>query len=225
MGNFSIRIPSSGSLQELLDTMPLSVKRFLKEGFSLLEKVPQSKFGDLSVVVLDSIESGSGTEQSGVGNKFGLSDSEAGTALGSLSILAGLLATGDVAANALIEELVRGNALDSSHSQSVLNFANAFASKKAAVRLAIETSELASEVLPSFRALNTTVDLRPRFEKGRITVAVPVALLYIDTDVRNHELWVQVTEKQLQKLVSDLQAVLKRMEQAQNWATKGNKES
>jgi hypothetical protein len=75
------------------------------------------------------------------------------------------------------------------------------------------------QVLPAFTGVFTTVDIRPRFSKGRITLVVPVALVLIKTDERERShFWFQATKPQLQELIKELGEALNRIDIAEQWA-------
>ena len=88
--------------------------------------------------------------------------------------------------------------------------------------LAVQRSALANELLPSFARLGTTVDLRPGFVEGSVAITVPVALVHLTTDVREHRLWFQITKPQLEHVIRDLKDTVHGMQMVEQWADKAS---
>ena len=61
------------------------------------------------------------------------------------------------------------------------------------------------------------IDLRMAFEQQAVFEAVPVAIVHIDTDADNEEMWFQASRAQLERLRIDIDEAIKRMEVAEAW--------
>jgi hypothetical protein len=82
----------------------------------------------------------------------------------------------------------------------------------------VARTQLAGEVLPSLYTFDVAVDLRVRVEKGSVVTSVPVAVLHIDTDADNHEIWLQLTKGDIDNLIRTLTKTLQDMQVAEGLA-------
>ena len=219
MGSFHLNIPARGTLTDSFSSMPTGVRTFLREGFSILARIPEDKLEDVIAIVLESIAHGSVVAERQVASKFDLSKEDVRPLLTASSLIASIVSRGDDTADSLTKELVKANALDAKSEPTVLRFANALVSRRPSIRSLMERSQLASEVLPSLMSFDTTVDVRVGFEKGRVAQLLPVGLVHIETDAEGQELWMQLTRTQLQRLIDDLREIDDQMGAVESWIT------
>ncbi len=71
----------------------------------------------------------------------------------------------------------------------------------------ISRRRLAASVLPALDFFDVAVDLRFRFKDAKVEDAVPVAVVRIDTDAFNQQMWVQLA-------LEDVDDVIRKLEQA-----------
>jgi len=87
--------------------------------------------------------------------------------------------------------------------------------RRSELTTAIESTQLAGEVLPSLYSLETTIDVRLRVVSGEVKTHVPVLLLHIDTDAPHNELWLQLSRGEVEQIIERLTNCLKEMEVAE----------
>ena len=63
--------------------------------------------------------------------------------------------------------------------------------------------------MPSLYSFDVAVDLRVRIEDGKVRTTIPVAIVHLDTDSENQEIWVQLS-------TSDIDFIIKRLLRAQD---------
>jgi hypothetical protein len=224
MGSFHLNIPTRGPISDLFVGMPTSIKTFVSEGFAALAKIPASKREELMQVVLGSIDSGSLVEETEAQTKFGLSSDDSRQMLLAAGLIASTLSRRrEDTAEAIVDELEKAGALNVADRPAILSFASQVIEDLPTVKKAVERSQLASVVFPSLSQFQTAVDVRLGFEKNRIAFSVPVVLVHIDTDAQGQEIWFQLTRRQVQKIVEDLQESLKQMSVADTWLDKSGK--
>jgi hypothetical protein len=80
----------------------------------------------------------------------------------------------------------------------------------------VARTQLAGEVLPSLYTFDVAVDLRVRVENKAIVTSVPVAVLHIDTDAEDHEIWVQLTKGDIDNIIRTLTKALEDMQVAED---------
>jgi hypothetical protein len=79
----------------------------------------------------------------------------------------------------------------------------------------VARTQLAGEVLPSLYTFDVAIDLRVRVENKAIVASVPVAVLHIDTDAEDHEIWVQLTKGDIDNIIRTLTRALEDMQVAE----------
>jgi hypothetical protein len=118
-------------------------------------------------------------------------------------------------AEEFVAACVDAGLVDDSSRPVVEEFARDAARETPSIKAVLRQAEVSHEVLPSLVQLQATVDVRFSFEEDRVTASVPIVLVYIDTDAAHHEIWFQMTKRQVEKMIADLQGVLKNIEAAQ----------
>jgi len=79
---------------------------------------------------------------------------------------------------------------------------------------------LAAQTLPSLDTFDISVDLRLRFKDEQIQDAVSVAVVHLDTDATNRELWFQMTRGDVELVIEKLNSTLKQMDTAEKLHSK-----
>ena len=74
---------------------------------------------------------------------------------------------------------------------------------------------LANVVLPSLVQFETTVDLRIQFDNEKPKDFVSIAVVHIETDAENTEIWCQLSRFQIETILDKLKNTLKEMEIAE----------
>jgi len=218
MSSFHIPINSLGSSQELFAGMPQSIKAYISEGFQVLSKIPRDKWDEIRRVTLESVETGSGVGDKDLSSRLDISINEARSVITAASLFATLLLRRDEKAAPIVAAAVEAKVVRAEDSAAVIAFYEIIDRDRAIFKDAIEGSEVSNEVLPSLLEFESTVDLRLRFEKGRLSFAAPIALIHLDTDAQGQEVWLQLRKKQVERIVRDLQEVLHRMDEVEKWA-------
>jgi hypothetical protein len=207
-------------LEEAFAEMPEGVKSFLREGFAVFSRLPEKSFTDVLAVVLDSIQSGSGVGENELASRLGLGREDARVLLASMTLLSTIIATREETAEQLVRLAANSKLIESNYVDSAITFFRAVVADRSSVKRSMERSSVASEVLPSLLDFETTVDLRLEFERGRVNESLPIALVHLDTDAQGGEVWLQLNKMQVEKIIKDLQETLRKMEEAERWASK-----
>jgi hypothetical protein len=96
------------------------------------------------------------------------------------------------------------------------SIATAVCDARAEILSTVLRTQLAGEVLPSLYTFDVAVDVRVRVEDGSVVTSVPVAVLHIDTDAENHEIWLQLTKGDIDNLIRTLTTTLSDMQVAED---------
>lgn len=96
---------------------------------------------------------------------------------------------------------------------------SAIAANREQIRAAQVRSNLGIEVLPTLASFDATVDVRVRVADGVVKASVPVVVAHLDTDGANQEVWFQMTQEQLERLIAKLGKTAEQMKTAEAWST------
>jgi hypothetical protein len=218
MSDMHVRIAARGTLDEAFSEMPPAVKAFLSEGFLLFSKLTKENMSNLLPAVLDSVQSGSGRGDQELASRLRVDRDDARLLLGSMSLIASMLSRREESPSQFIKAMAEAKILRPEASGAALAFFDALVRERPALRQAMTRSRFSSEVLPSLLEFESTVDLRLGFENDAINVAIPIALVHLDTNATGQEVWLQITRKQLEEMIKDLEETLRKMVEAEKWA-------
>lgn len=97
----------------------------------------------------------------------------------------------------------------------VRSIALAICNRRAEIDLTVSVAQLAGVVLPSLRSISVAVDVRVKVDDGAVTLAVPVVVMQISTDVDERDLFLQLSKGDVEQVILKLQGILKDIEIAQ----------
>ncbi|HEY8333603.1 MAG TPA: hypothetical protein VIQ05_07390 [Tardiphaga sp.] len=83
------------------------------------------------------------------------------------------------------------------------------------IKKTVARTQLAGEVLPSLYTFDLAVDLRIRVVDGKVVTSAPVAVVHIDTDAEDHEIWVQLGRGDIESMIRTLSKALEDMKIAE----------
>jgi len=197
--------------------MPDAVKKLFRRGFKVALSVPESWAGLMSQAVE---ASQANIDEDAVAKQLGVSPKEARWAIGALGLVAAAIAERNDAPEAVVKVLVSAGVLDAEDEAQALELASVAASHREQLASEFERVRLGFQVLPSFRFVSTTTDIRVGFKGDEVSNTVPVAIILIRTDAESQEIWFQANEAQLAHLVSTLERSLRRLREAESWSSK-----
>jgi hypothetical protein len=218
------RFPVSdrAALPDFFKNLPPGALDFLREGFSkLAELEPKIGTHTLNVVAREVIESGLRASEDilrKVASKLKLTEEQSAPLLSAISMTLSLVPGSDFTAEQFVDEVVRALNLPVSTRPTVLEVAQYAVANRATIREAMRVEELANEHLPSLSYFGTSVDVRLGFDEDKVSDAVPVLLVHIDTDEENQALRFQMTKGDAQQVLEDLKKAVERLEKAEAMA-------
>ncbi len=218
MGTFHVQIPSRGTVQEVFADMPTGLKDYVRDGFAVLSKLPQQKFDEIRRATLDAVEAGGSVVEGGLSARLDIDKADVRSLLAATSLFATFLLGRDEKLPQLVAAAVEAKLIRPEDSPAALLFYEAIERDRPTLKETIQRSRYSSSVLPSLLEFETTIDIRLGFEKGRVDFVTPIALVHLDTDSEGQEVWLQLTKKQVERVVNELQDALRKMEEAEKWA-------
>ena len=125
---------------------------------------------------------------------------------------------------ATIEYLHAKDMLEDSNRESATALLSVLETHYAEGRVNVQKMSLEAEVLPYLMDFEATVDVRLGYGPtgNNVEFAVPVAMLHVDTDSYNQEIWFQAGITQIETMIERLQVVAERMKAADSLAKKLN---
>jgi hypothetical protein len=143
-----------------------------------------------------------------------LSQRDRGRLTATLSMTIGLLTETDASAEEFVEA-ARGKIFDPAHEGIALALAAAIVSRRPGLNDSLGRRRLAISVLPYLTQFEITVDLRIRVENEQVEDGVALAIVHIDTDSNNQELWMQLTRLDIENIQAKLTDALNKMTMAE----------
>jgi hypothetical protein len=119
-------------------------------------------------------------------------------------------------------EATKAGFLPADVGQAIVPFSQSVFERRVELARVMRRVALPSQVLPYLSDVEIVVDVRMDFEDQEVYEAVPVAMLHLDTDTNNTEIWFQASKSQMEQLRKDIDAAIKRMEIAESWARRGH---
>lgn len=77
--------------------------------------------------------------------------------------------------------------------------------------------------LPTLRSFDISVDLKLKFDRNGISKMLPIATFHIDTESYTQEIWLQISKRQLETLINELNTALDQMKLAESITGTSNK--
>lgn len=217
MGSFRFPVPSSIAISEAFKDIPPSLKAYMKDGFTVLSKLPADQLTMVSSIALDAVRTPFKVDIDDLAKHLAISKDEAGALLSAVSLLTVFVSGRKDKPEDLVEAAVQANLVPETSRQATLDFSRTLAVQRETLKQDIEKARIAGRVLPSLVDFEVAVDLRFGSSSGRQDLAVPVVVAHIDTDVAHHELWFQMQRADVEKLITDLQKTLKNVSEAEKW--------
>jgi len=221
MPTFSFPSSPATTLEETLLHLSPTLKTSLKQGFSFLSKLPEQKYDELLAVVQEIISvrslNSAGLEK--IATKLGLSKNAVSNLVPSVATVISILSGNEEKAEQFVQTAIKEKLVEESDRSALLKFIETTVRQRGSLERTLEQATISSRTLPSFSNLSTSIDVRLAFKDGKIKIAVPVAVLHLDTD-SDQEIWLQMNIGQVEKVIEELQETLRHLQEAEQWAEK-----
>lgn len=214
-------ISKQGSIQDALADIPSGPAKYVQRGLGTLSKFTNDQARQISNLIIEGFHKGGGhVEPKTIREEFELSEEDANDLALAMAVMVGVLSARGETAQEFVDAAVDRKFLEAAHSAQVLNVANIFISSRSDINEAIERQTLASEVLPSLQSFDLTIELRLGFENNNIKRIMPIAVVHLDTDTFQQEIWFQLTKFEMKKMIDKLKEGLDQMKLAEAWSKK-----
>jgi hypothetical protein len=188
MGSVRFNLPRLGRpFSDILRRLPLAFREDAERGFALLPNVPLERYEGLvkhTIVMMDSRRS----PVDELVKTLGLTPSEIGSVVSACMVVVPMFGEG-ARPEEFLDAATKAKLIDPALAPRLKPFVDVVAAHTADIAAVIKRVALTDQVLPSFMTVDVAVDVRLGFAEGRVDVVAPVALIHIDTDGENQELW------------------------------------
>lgn len=205
-----------------LDSLPEAGRKFFRAAFGVASNVDQRRRAQILDQLISDFEQGRrDLNRADLKARTGLDENDAGSVISLFTLAIGLISETGASADDFIEA-AKGIILDPPYEAVGMEVASLICAKRDQIKRTLAKAQLGHSVLPSLTGFQIAIDVRMRLENGAIVTKVPVAILHIDTDAVSQELWVQLSQADIEELLtklrtaeSDLAAVLKTLSEDQ----------
>jgi hypothetical protein len=206
-------------ISNLLSGVPPAFKTQFATGIKLISRLTDQQIEQLLEVVQDALASATPIDEKDVSGKLAMSPPDSSALILAANVLAVALAPSEDSVDQMLQQL-KENGLVAENEAGPIHFLQAVGRIKGLVTQALQRSSLTSESLPVMIEFEATVDVRPAFDKAtnKITFAVPVLIMHIDTDKYGAEVWLQLSKRQVEKMAESLKTALQQLDEAERWS-------
>jgi len=107
--------------------------------------------------------------------------------------------------------VARGKLFREENERAALSLAQSICSQRDEISRAVQRAQLGGAVLPSLRKFEIATDVRLKISDGAVKNGVPVIVAHIDTDADRQELWVQLSQRDVEEIIRKMNECLKDM--------------
>ncbi len=198
-------------LSSVIAEFPARGLAMARQGFAIAGALSETQKAKAVDFVLDRFRKGGGQFDSGdLPAEIDLPQRDRVRLTAALSIAIGLLTDTEVSAAEFVD-VARGKLFDPVHEGSTQAIATAIIAQRQGLNESVGRRRLAISVLPYLTEFEVTVDVRFRFEDNKPTESVSLAIVHIDTDSTNQEIWFQLTRSDIESIQRKLTRALEQM--------------
>lgn len=224
MPEYAIRIPAAISITTALTDLPPPIRALFRQGFAVIAALPVDSFDELieasKLILAIKSEQAARLETARLAKALQLEEGRADAALAVATLLTSFLSVERAKATEIIERLIQEQFVDPSTQPAAVRFVERLEARRREIVAESERQSTASETLPSFRRLTTSVDLRFSFaDSEQIKFAVPVAVAHLTTDATHESVWFQMSLDDVKNLIRQLEGLLERLQSVDKLAS------
>jgi hypothetical protein len=200
-------------LSRRLSDLPEPAIGGIRLGFSKLSALDAQKRSEIVNAILKQLGEEVSPRPSEIAESLGLAVPDVADMALAVSVAFGVLVDLDVTPSDFVSA-VSERFLDDRSRPAASELAQLIVAQRVQLKEAIEDSSLANTVLPSITSIGVEVDLRLRFGESQLERSVPVAVVHIDTDCENQEIWFQLKRAEIERLIRKLEVARRQMDLA-----------
>ena len=208
---FQFRVPTRAHADALFGNMPPEVCAFLASGFAHLATLSPEALKNIASQVtrwLDPAEPAPRTEI--LAHELKLDVSNMNVIVAAVTFQASALFAANCSMDTFVAKAIETGVLKEEYVPAVRVFGEKhLGPHSAALNESLARGNASTRILPSFHSLSTTIDLRVATVDDKHVVTVPVVIAGLLTDVDDEQLLFQMTRRDVDQLMEQLEEVTK----------------
>jgi hypothetical protein len=213
-------MPSPEQVNAAIEDMPEHVRRSVRAGFRNASALPAEERRKFLTYFAQTMSEGSASvDIEALAEDTNIDVRRAAPILTAVSVLVGLLTRGKLSVEQFVAE-GRERLFSQEDEPTVKELATSVFQGAAIWEQTLGHRALATRTLPALDTFEISVDLRLRFKAEEVVDTVSVALVHLDTDANNQELWFQMTRGDVENVIQKLQKTLQQMAAAEKLVAK-----
>ncbi|MBM5651329.1 hypothetical protein GSH05_06550 [Burkholderia pseudomallei] len=202
-----------------LDDIPERAKSLLVRGLQSLAQLDPGKWEALVEMAISASVSSYPVRPEDVRKHLEI-DAEQGRWIGNAAtfVVTLLGAYSDVTPDAFISEISERGLVDDTNKDAIKNFVAFVAERRQKLEEDAEKATLRAAVLPTLQEFNIAVDIRFDEDPNGKPRLAPIAVTMIDTDSEGQLVWFQMSKRQVESVIQQLQEALAKLEKAEAWS-------
>lgn len=219
MGAFHLFEDGSLALKEILSDMPLQVRTMMTRGFGALGSLTKDQLDLLSKRIAENVSTAADIDVATLAKGLGIPQDSAAAIVSAATLLVALITTRNEPAQDVINELVDAGLVSSDGTAAAVQLAALLDRDREGLKRSVQLGSLATQTLPSFRSLFTSIDLRLGFKAGSVELVVPTVVAHLVTDDNGSDSFFQLSKADVAKLIEQLSRIAADIEAAEAWST------
>lgn len=200
-------------LEAAIDDLPASVRASLAAAYEIAASLDQRRWSDaVRTFVREVTANGGNFDADNLSKSLQIPQRDARKIASGLSATVALLTDTEGTVREFLSAATRRAGLLPSANGAAEIAADIVLSEKGTLEAVLSRRRLAASVLPSLDYLEIAVDLRFKFDGNQLNDAVPVAIIRVDTDTFNQQLWVQLDLDDVNNAIKKLNDAKEQME-------------
>lgn len=215
------------AVPELFENMPSEVREFLKVGYSHLSAIPAASLDVIANRVREWLDPACAEPDVAVlARDLGVDvetveSLKAAVMLQTTAIFSGVRS---MPLETFVTRAMNAGALKEEHAAAVKRFGDEYLNKHHAdIGDAIARAQSSTHIVPSFRSIDATIDLRVATVREHRVVTMPMAIATLQTDVRDRNLIFQMTARDVDQLLQQLKTIGEQLSYARDMTTQGTR--
>jgi hypothetical protein len=199
----------SNPLDSEIASLPASMRSALVSGYRLAATLDEGEWRRaVESVIRDAERTGGTFDLETLAETLSIPERDARRVLSGISATVAVLTQTGASADEFVD-LAKKGTLPEASVRAASIASELIVTAREELERSFARRRLAAAVLPSLDSFEVTVDLRLKIADGRVEDFVPVALVHIDSDAVDHELWLQLT-------LDDVSSMIKKLEDARD---------
>ena len=214
-----LRVPTV-AVPELFENMPPEVREFLKVGYSHLAAIPVASLDVLANRVEEWLDPACAEpDVASLARDLGvdvetIESLKTAVMLQTTAIFSGVRS---MPLETFVTKAINAGALKEEHAAAVKHFGDEHLNKHHAdIGDAMARAQSSTHIVPSFRGIDATIDLRVATVREHRVVTMPMAIIGLQTDVPDRNLIFQMTARDIDQLLRQLKTIEEQLAYARN---------